>query len=723
MATFVKHRGARGSNRSRGRGGRGTANGHRSKFFSTRVQDLEDEVSDGQSISEEANDQDEVISSESSDDEVEVRSTIAKPYSALLQSLSASTSDRKPTRKRQKLSADVSSSIAAIPEAQDESRSSAGADNPNVDEADEAVSESGEEPSDTESAELSEDGDANDSVDLFESHFNEVSEEYISKAVTEFQSSTWKPRKSVSKDGFKEVYVGPPETDSRVSGLTSTKEIGLKQRLRRRAEKALPSFDGIYEQLAGAVFGYRDVLFCERTSRNAPTLRYMTSLHILNHVLKTRDRVIKNNMKLAKADNDDIECRDQGFTRPKVLCILPTRQSCARMVESIVSLYEPEQQENKKRFLDAYSRHDESTLQDRPEDFRDLFAGHDDDMFRIGMKFTRKTVKFFSQFYNSDILFASPLGLRNAMEGEKSRKEDYDFLSSIELVIVDHCDAILMQNWEHVEYAFKYLNMQPKEAHGCDFGRVRNWYLDGNAKYLRQTIITTAFNTPEVNKLYARGLSNIEGKVKINREPYNSIISELGVQLRQTFSRFDSGSPNSDPDDRFKFFTTIIVPNIDKSSRIASGQCLGILLYIPSYFDFVRVRNFLAASQSAQNVSFGSISEYTPHKETARARSHFITGRHSVLLYTGRAHHFNRLRIRGCKKIIFYSLPENPIFYKEIAGDFLSKSISEGIVDPNDATSRAVFSRWDALKLERIVGSTRIGSMLKERAGDTFDFL
>ena len=147
---------------------------------------------------------------------------------------------------------------------------------------------------------------------------------------------------------------------------------------------------------------------------------------------------------------------------------------------------------------------------------------------------------------------------------------------------------------------------------------------------------------------------------------------------------------------------------------------MGILIYIPSYADFVRVRNYLAADASAQNVSFGSISEYTSVRDVARARSHFISGRHSILLYTERAHHFRRYRLKGVKSIIMYGLPENPQFYKEVVGGYLGQTVLEG---NNLANVRSLFTRFDILKLERIVGTKRYMLLADEKSGDTFDFV
>ena len=54
-----------------------------------------------------------------------------------------------------------------------------------------------------------------------------------------------------------------------------------------------------------------------------------------------------------------------------------------------------------------------------PPDHVETFEGNPDDNFRVGLKLTRKSVRLFSEFYGSDVIIASPLGLRMSIEKEK----------------------------------------------------------------------------------------------------------------------------------------------------------------------------------------------------------------------------------------------------------------------------------------------------------------
>ncbi|KKF97077.1 U3 small nucleolar RNA-associated protein 25 [Ceratocystis platani] len=633
---------------------------------------------------------------DNAESESEDEAPAAASYSALLQSLKQ---DALPSKRRKLTSSDAIASAGADEMDSDQSGSGQDMDSDedhddedgderhqDIDFVDEDEDDDGDSSDDEQ--QFDDDDDQEDIADPFESHFCSPNETTVSNRVSMVKGAQWSIKRSASKvSRVVTTYLDDGSAVPVATRISGPGVLKIKHKLQEIATTMMPTFNPAQSELAAHLFNYRDILYCQRTPQNAEGLRNLVCLHALNHVFKTRDRVIKNNQKLAQKEDTEMELRDQGFTRPKVLFIVPTRHSCVRLVEAIVALSEPDQQENRKRFDDAYLDKESKFGDDKPADFQDLFEGNDDDMFRIGVKFTRKTIKFFSQFYNSDILIASPLGLRMAIgsEDDTKKKIDYDFLSSIELVVMDQADGLLMQNWEHVEQIFENLNKQPRDAHGCDFSRVRNWYLEDWAKFFRQTVVLSAFNTPELAELMR-------------------VLQQLGVHARQTFVRFDSRSADKDPEARFEFFKSTIVPLLVKRAKDSTGT----LLFIPSYLDFVRVRNFLANDESVQSLTFGTISEYADVPEASRARSHFLNGRHRVLLYTERAHHFRRYRIRGVQRVIMYAPPDNPLFYKEITGDYFARSEQDGKLVAGEGVVRVMFSKYDAFRLERIVGSSRV---------------
>ena len=176
------------------------------------------------------------------------------------------------------------------------------------------------------------------------------------------------------------------------------------------------------------------------------------TLHAVNHILKTRTKILNNNRKHEKLEAGDDGLRDQGLCRPKVLIVVPFRESCRRVVAIMEKLLFPKSKgnvANKKRFAEDFPDI-ETARKSKSDDYYETFAGDINDSFKIGLALTKKTLKLYTDFYNSDIIIASPLGLRLILGVEGERDRNYDFLNSIEVMIFDQTEIFLMQNWDHI---------------------------------------------------------------------------------------------------------------------------------------------------------------------------------------------------------------------------------------------------------------------------------
>ncbi|KAL6785736.1 hypothetical protein ACKKBF_B01440 [Auxenochlorella protothecoides x Auxenochlorella symbiontica] len=438
-------------------------------------------------------------------------------------------------------------------------------------------------------------------------------------------------------------------------------------------------------------------------------------LHILQHCASNADRIRKNNERL-KTNPELDPPRDQGFTRPTVLLLLPMRNMALRAVQRLAELAlagaPTDSVQHRARLLEEFEVEEgfaapqAAALARKPPEHRALFSGNTDDHFRLGVRLMRGTVKLYADFHTADVIVASPLALATKLTDPADR-EGADFLSSLELVVMDRADVVLMQNWEHAVTVFKALNAAPRQQHDVDIMRVREWQLAGRARHYRQTVVLSSLAAPEMGALMRRCAACHAGSLRLEARGAGGVLARVLPQLRQEFERLPRCAPAEEPDLRFQHFKESVWPRVKENGR-GGGQ----LIYVPAYFDFVRVRNFLRS----EDASLLLLSEYTDSGDAARARAYFRQGRRKILLYTERAQFYNRGRTPGIQDAVFYQLPTHPQFYEEILNQVQESEVG-GL-----PTITVLFSTLDALRLERVVGRQRAARMLKPSSNSTFLF-
>ncbi|KAG8770445.1 rRNA-binding ribosome biosynthesis protein utp25 [Ceratobasidium sp. 428] len=466
---------------------------------------------------------------------------------------------------------------------------------------------------------------------------------------------------------------------------------------------------------------YRDVMlpYVGTLPKEHDNARRNVCDHIVKHLQRHRKQIMSNNARLlahskaaaaateaAKSNpsgpkpvisDPPADVRDQGFTRPTVLVLVPFRNSALALVDTLIaalhdsrsgsSTGDSPKTENYSRLQSEYGL--PHGIEDKllsaepgtyPPDHVQNFAGNTDDAFRLGMRLSNKGKgwRLFSGFLGSDVIIASPLGLRMGIE----REGPPDFLSSLELVLIDQLSCLTMQNWTHLTHILELCNVLPKEAHGADFARVREWCLDGHSAYLRQTIMLSAFETPQIRALFnnTKLLKNVAGRVRQARQ-YGAALIPEGIVVN--WAKLECEEASREADARFEYFKTKLMPNILSTSRAQT------LIFVPSYFDYLRVYNHLLATAPS---SVTGISEYSTNQDISRARQAFFKGTKPILVMTERFHFFRRYKLRAIKHLTFYAPPDHAQFFTELLSfPFLDND--ETPVSPNEVQVTCLFSK------------------------------
>jgi len=471
-------------------------------------------------------------------------------------------------------------------------------------------------------------------------------------------------------------------------------------------EQSLPKNKRIHNLVFPFLSTYSDVLLC---SPDAFKAEQSTALHILQHVMTTRLRIQSNNKKKEPV-------RDQGFTRPTVLVLLPTRGMCHKFVkEHLLPLLGSDVLvEKMDRFGQEFGPPEvevnsdakaelrrQKVLAKKGKEWLGLFGDgvNDDDDFRMGMSLNMKkttTVKLFTDFFRSDIILASPLGLKMTLSEAEDKA---DILSSIEICLLTRTDTMMMQNLEHMDTILSSLNQQPKESKETDFSRVRPYFLDGKSAEWRQLIMLCPFTDPFLLSTFKRTATSRDGQVRLLRRTTNddAALGRIVLPTRQVFQRVDASSFLTQSEDKLKYFAQSVLPQLEKQEQKHT------LLYIPSYFDFVAVRNLLLKRE----LDFVSVHEYSRESEVSRGRARFLQGRKPWMLFTGRAYYFLRHIIKGARHVVFYGIPEHAAFY----ADHVNRL--DGDNEQQDNSCFVLFTKYEAHALERVVGRQNANRMIQ----------
>ncbi|KMZ93343.1 hypothetical protein PVMG_00789 [Plasmodium vivax Mauritania I] len=503
--------------------------------------------------------------------------------------------------------------------------------------------------------------------------------------------------------------------------------------------------------------------------------------------LEKEQQVEKDNVQVKE------ELCDESFAKPKILILCGFRHIAKEYTDLIIHMLTPSEVKNKNRFDDEYdvTAEEKKGIREvflkkrKPIDYINMYRGNNDDCFRLGIKLLddEKKIQLYSPFYESDILICSPLGLdviikeshgeaeekvglesedssdrdgwgdeekgtsdrgkksnrtkennskKKKNEKKKKKLYEYDFLSSIEILIIDQADIILMQNILTLKNVLNFVNKPLLKWGSANINRIPKYVINGYVKNYRQTIITASIlDTTFISLIQAA--ANYRGFVKLFMKGGDAEGERENGQLGNEKDGKRGGSGqllNADDPSRpcktillsvrnhfhtNQYFRKIECPHIlqieESIIQFFATNVIDILtnikqllIFLPTYIEYLRIHEILKKN----DISFKGVNEYTNEKKIGKIQKLFKLGRINILLVTGRLVFYERCTFRGANHVIFFSPPKFLFMYYEMIKNLAPSSNSSSI---------CYYTKYHTYELERIVGQKLAMQLMREKPG------
>lgn len=429
--------------------------------------------------------------------------------------------------------------------------------------------------------------------------------------------------------------------------------------------------------------------------------------------------------------------KDKGFVKPKVLILLPNKESCLTIINYIILLVNRDKGMsgvgNRTKFKEEFSK-----------------ESLNEDYFKLGINIKDCGIDLYSSFSDSNIIISSPIAWKDC-------KHENIFLSSIEIVLIDMSEKFIYQNLDFLEELSYIINLFPKTTVGVnDIHRIKEIYkeefVDLNKlttlssivlsskqnqskwsfiKNLRQVIFVSHFKSLQLESIFRLFTNNINGGVIIKQKPIgvidsikkseNSDISIVNNGKKRVLSikmefKFIS-TPNIDQcyDIKFNFFIKNLYQNLYEAFDRHS------LIFCTS-FDYYRLQRHFQSNYS----SVVCISEETEKADWQKKRFKYNIGQVKFMLYSERAHVFKKCNLNIVKNLIFYSLPEDVSIFEELVSLIHPEVYKEklkvfDLKDPNSNSTNdsavicLVNDVLEVYQLENVVGYEKARKLIKDK--------